>query len=191
MKILKTLFIFLALVYVGNIFGQDLPDKETTKNYIKKIFFETEDYEEKMNNGAMYKVGGGEICGWKSMKFDYALRYCVMSKSENWCSHCFEFRNIKWEKMLSIEDDGNLAPDSPVKYLKINFIPNSILFEGYISPSSCNENGYSYCGTEKSTSFIYFPYRNEEGVRERLVKALNHLSKLEKEEQAKNDPFGN
>ena len=192
MKTLNTFFLLLTLILVSNSYAQTQPDKQTTYNYIKKIFFETVDYEEKSNNGAIHKVGVGEICGWKHMEFVYNyLEYCVMSISENWCSNCFKFREIKWEKMLSIEDDSDLLPDSPVKYLKIKFIPNSILFKGYISPSTCNVNGQSYCGTEKSTNFIYFPYRNEEGVRERLVKALNHLSKLEKEEQAKNDPFGN
>lgn len=192
MKKLNTFFIVLTLIFVSISNAQTQPDKKTTLNYINNIFFDTQDYEEKMNNGAVFKVGGGEICGWKDMRFDYYLRYCRISTSDSWCSYCTEYRNISWEKMLSIEDsDSDLLPDSPVKYLKIIFVPNSILFEGYTKPSSCNDQNYSYCGKEKSTSWIYFPYRNEEGVRERLVKALNHLSKLEKEEQAKNDPFGN
>lgn len=192
MKKLNTFFIILTLIFVSNSNAQTQPDKKTTQNYIEKIFFETQDYEEKMNNGAIFKVGSGEICGWRSMEFGYYLKYCRISTSDSWCSYCIECRNISWEKMLSIEDDDRgLLPDSPVKYLKIIFVSNSILFEGYTKPSSCNDQTYSYCGKEKSTSWIYFPYRNEEGVRERLVKALNHLSKLEKEEQAKNDPFGN
>ncbi len=192
MKTLNTFFLLLTFILVSNSYAQTQPDKETTYNYIKNIFFETKDYEEKMNEGAIFKVSGGDFCGWKYMDFGFSyLKYCRISTSDSWCSYCADYRNINWEKMLSIEDDRGPLPDSPVKYLKIIFVPNSILFKGYNKTSSCNDENYSFCGKEKSTSWIYFPYRNEEGVRERLVKALNHLSKLEKEEQAKNDPFGN
>ena len=57
MKTLNTFFLLLTLILVSNSYAQTQPDKQTTYNYIKKIFFETVDYEEKSNNGAIYKVG--------------------------------------------------------------------------------------------------------------------------------------
>jgi len=43
----------------------------------------------------------------------------------------------------------------------------------------------------QSVNYVLIPYLNQEGIKARLIKALDHLNKLEKEEQAKNDPFGN
>ena len=44
MKTLNTFFLLLTLILVSNSYAQTQPDKQTTYNYIKKIFFETADY---------------------------------------------------------------------------------------------------------------------------------------------------
>jgi hypothetical protein len=92
--------------------------------------------------------------------------------------------------MQSITILTNATSNSPVKYLSISFTPNSILRTGFTS-HGCVIEGFKHYGEKQSVSHILFPYRDEEGVKERLIKALNHLSKLAKEEKSKHDPFCN
>ncbi|WP_159801780.1 hypothetical protein [Flavobacterium sp. MK4S-17] len=187
MKKLNTIFIVLTLIFVSNSYAQTQPDKKTTYNYIEKLFSDTYDFELKFNDGVVYKIAFQD--GY--FEFDtYNIRFSRRALTEGYCTEGYRFSEVNWAKMESITDWNGISTNSPVGVLYIKFPSNSVLRTGYID-SNCNKEGFSSFGTTQSVSYVLFPYLNQEGVRERLVKALNHLSKLEKEEQAKNDPFGN
>ena len=139
--------------------------------------------------GSCFAVNMGEKLDY--FKFNNSsIEFSRKALTEGYCTEGYEFTKVNWAKMESITDWNGIATNSPVGVLYVKFPNNSILRTGYID-SNCNKEGFSTYGTTQSVSYVLFPYLNQEGVRERLVKALNHLSKLEKEEQAKNDPFGN
>ncbi len=189
MKTLNTFFIVLTLLFVSNSYAQTQPDKKTTLNYVESAFNSTLNFELKTNNGVVFKIQG--ISGFCDFDFSNKyIKFCTIALIEGYCTDGYEFKEINWAKMESIADWDGIATNSPVGVLYVKFPNNSILRTGYID-SNCNKEGFSTYGTTQSVSYVLFPYLNQEGVRERLVKALNHLSKLEKEEQAKNDPFGN
>lgn len=187
MKTLNTIFIVLTLIFVSNSYAQTQPDKKTTKEYLEKVFVSTYNFELK-RSGVDYKITG-YFNGFEFYNTS-DFKYSMTSLTDGYCSLGYEFYKINWAKMESIADWDGVAIDSPVSVLFIKFPNNSILRDGRID-INCNKEGFSRYGTTQSVSYVLFPYLNQEGVRERLVKALNHLSKLEKEEQAKNDPFGN
>ena len=192
MKTLNTFFIVLTLIFVSNSYAQTQPDKKTTQDYINKIFSDTFGFEQKNSSGEVYKIctslGNYFTIFFKSKSSSiYFGREAVTADR---CNFAYEFTEINWAKMEYINDWDGVATNSPVGVLYIKFPNNSILRKGRID-SNCNKEGFSRYGITQSVGFVLFPYLNQEGVRERLVKALNHLSKLEKEEQAKNDPFGN
>ena len=190
MKTVKTIILTLIVLVSSQSFGQNEPDKETTIEYVNKIMNDTEGYENIFNGGS----GDFKIDYVSEFLTGSSLLFIVKPKDESlYCSIQYYYLNINWAKMLKIDLSTITSISSPVKYLKINFVSNSILWKGYrFVPNQgkepCNDGDFEI---ERSINYIYIPYRDEEGVRERLIKALNHLSKLEKEEQAKNDPFGN
>lgn len=193
MKTLNTFFfIVLTLIFVSNSYAQTQPDKKTTEKYIEKIFYETLGFELKHSTGEVYKIqiGIGEY--FRCEFYSHKGRICFgkSAVTDGKCNFAYDFSEINWAKMKSIANWNGVATNSPVSVLYIEFPDNSILRRGYID-SDCNHEGFSSNGTTQSVNYVLIPYLNQEGVRERLVKALNHLSKLEKEEQAKNDPFGN
>ncbi len=196
MKLPNTFFLLLSLALISNSYAQSEPDYKTTYEYIKKIFDETTGYEYITERGVVYKSGSLHIRHSHNVTY---YKFNKISKNEisfgqdapsGYCSYFYEYRNIDWAKMQSISMVPGTASNSPVKYLSISFTPNSILREGH-TDTGCEIVGFKYFGVTQSVSHILFPYRDEEGVKERLIKALNHLSKLAKEEKAKNDPFGN
>lgn len=171
-------------------FGQSEPDKEITIEYVNKIMNDTEGYDQKNINGHEYIIHSVSF-------YSFALIIDVSNQNTAYCSTRYYYDNINWAKVQSIDLETSASISSPVKFLIVNFVPNSILWKGRrydekLGPNfrseNCNDGVFEI---SKSISSIRVPYRDEEGVRERLIKALNHLSKLEKEEQAKNDPFGN
>lgn len=187
MKKLNTFFIVLTLIFVSNSNAQTQPDKETTLNYLNSAFDSTLYFELKFNDGVVYKISfRGNYFKFNNRSIEFSRK----ALTEGYCTEGYEFTKVNWAKMESITDWNGIATNSPVGVLYVKFPNNSILRTGYID-SNCNKEGFSTYGTTQSVSYVLFPYLNQEGVRERLVKALNHLSKLEKEEQAKNDPFGN
>jgi hypothetical protein len=183
----------ILLLFSATGFAQTEPDKATTESYIKKIFNETEDYEDHLKEGAKYRITSWYGRAPHDLSFNYdntTLSFTATAITDGMCSEGYAYRNISWAKLLNIEEDPATTNDSPVKMLKIRFLSNSVIRTGYTN-DNCDFSGFSFYGREENVSTILFPYRNEPGVRERLIKALNHLSKLEKEEQAANDPFGN
>lgn len=200
MKYLKIIFVFVALCTVSAIRSQTQPSKEATQKYILQIFKATYGYEEIRSDGNKYVIESGQLGDYITGPYirhtvfsDCSfLSFARKSSTDNLCSYGYEYRGINWAKMQGIEDwNIALASTSPIKFLFIKFTTN-ILRMGVIGHrgQNCSDNGFSGTGEKQSVNHILFPYRNEDGVRERLVKALNHLSKLEKEEQAKNDIFG-
>ncbi|MEO6681941.1 MAG: hypothetical protein ABIN48_03865 [Ginsengibacter sp.] len=194
---MKTIFVLLTMLIVGTAYGQD---RKTTQEYIEKIFKETTDYEEKHDDGAEYSITPISFpCPYQgyqgiSLRIFWSngekveVSYARNAKKAGYCTYGYIYRNINWAKMVSINDDMYTSKNSPIKFLIINFTPNSVLREGFIS-KGCPTNEFSECGKIVSVSSISFPYRNEPGTRDRLVKALNHLSKLVKEEAKEKDPF--
>lgn len=192
MKLLKTFFLLFSLAIVNNSYAQNEPDYRTTFGYIKKIFDETTGYEY-IKGDAKYRIISSEHknCYNHSKEFtSESLRFSQVDETDKYCSVGYWYYNIDWAKMQSITILTDASSNSPVKYLSISFTPNSILRTGYIR-EGCVLEGFKRFGEKQSVNHILFPYRDEEGVKERLIKALNHLSKLAKEEKAKNDPFGN
>ncbi len=200
MKLQKSIYLLLVLFIVNINYSQTEPDKKTTLAYITKIFNETSGYEF-INDGIQYKIKNlffNEPGNTGNISYNAAIEikenYISFGQlaPSGYCSFGYKFKNIDWAKMRNIYDANatSVASNSPVKLLGINFTPNSILREGHTN-YKCNAQGYKYLGETQSVGFILFPYRDEEGVKERLIRAFNHLSKLAKEEQAKNDPFGN
>lgn len=191
MKTINAFFILLTFIFVSNSYAQTQPDKETTQEYIKKIFNDTYKFERISPEGYVYSLEG-----YRTNSFDIyfqskgIIEFGLFAKTAGKCSYGYQFSEINWAKMQNIEDWKSVASNSPVQFLYVLFPANSILRLGYTN-SDCKEDSFSYYGTQQSVNYVLIPYLNQEGIKARLIKALNHLSKLEKEEQAKNDPFGN
>lgn len=78
----------------------------------------------------------------------------------------------------------------------VNFEPNTITEDKHIYMQNFRNGKWQWHWEylDQSMSSVLIFYKNTPGTRERLLKALEHLvmlSKKEKDEEKKNDPFGN
>ncbi len=202
-----TIITLLLLVLNSTAFTQDLPDKKTTQNYIKKIFDDTYDFDEVCQNGTIFKITSAPMpnyYNWVSYELIFysngTSKLSFVRKSSGVpCSYGYRYTDINWAKLQSIQDyegfpNNPVRDNSSVKFLRLNFLPNSVLRTGYVGHAGQNchsEEGFSNSinSEPEPVSYILFPYKNEEGLVKKLVRALYHLGKLEKEEQTSNDPF--
>jgi hypothetical protein len=201
MNTTKLIFALLAIFFAGTQtdgYAQTLPDKKTTQEYIKKICDATETLEYTSSDGIVYKIVYGlsfhsdgkvnakyyniGLCSYDLSRIEFGM-YAVNSEK---CSYAYSQFDIDWSKMQDIQDASDIASYSSIKLLYIRFVPNSIKRIGFTN-RYCTKYGFDWNGKQELVSYIYFPYRNEEGLRERLIKALNHLHELSKAD----DPFGN
>ncbi|RYJ36847.1 hypothetical protein NU08_4108 [Flavobacterium anhuiense] len=194
----KLLFIFVLATSLVPAQAQTVPDRKTTVEYITKLFNDVKDFEYKLKDGTIYAIDGKTVSAYSAIQFiisigngnyETSLGYCFDTRDSKKLSFGQLYMKIDWAKMIKIED-SEAADDSAVKFLYITFTPNSVLERGYYEEFNPYGN-ILRSKPDKGTSSIYFPYKNELGVKERLIKALNHLSNLDKKEKLKNDPFGN
>lgn len=200
MKALKTIITALLLLQTAISFGQgqQTPNKEETISYINKILRETVGFRYDFQDGSSDKVGtiymnSSEIyVEWAKENKDgneYGWRTAVSNK---WTS--LDFSNL-----LSVKDCGDKdicypKPSSTVKELHLKFDGGVLRTKRTYNEAYWGANGgdknWRFAFRDRPTSIVWICYKDTPGTRERLIKALNHLAKLAKEEK-NNDPFGN
>ena len=183
MKTLNTIFIVLTLIFVSNSNAQTQPDMEKTFNYLESKFFELNGYTIEYSNGGVFTF-------YSDVFTNYRMEFRRIHKTEHYKFE-YNYEGINYAKLISIKENVNndLNPNSPIKRLELVFINNSIKFRGYLY--GANNSDWERYSNGVVQSFIPFYYRDEPGEKEKVIKAILHLSKLFKEKQAKNDPFGN
>ena len=192
MKTLKTIFILLALVCANSSFAQEkqLPGMNDTVNYIEVLLKEAEGFNMITVSGSSCKMEGVEFS-----RRSYNLgKECNTQDYETLSTI---FKNTDYSKVISVEDcdlshnDNNLISNSPIQHLHIKFEKNICTYDsGFLIPGK----RWEWEKENEATDFMYLYYKNTPGTQERLKKALKHLimlSKKEKEEEKKNDPFAN
>lgn len=183
MKTLNTIFIVLTLIFVSNSYAQTQPDMEKTFNYLESKFFELNGYTIEYSDGGVFTF-------YSDVFTNYRMKFRRIHKTEHYRYENI-YEGINYAKLISIKENVNddLNPNSPIKRLELVFINNSIKFRGYLY--GANNSDWDRYSNGVVQSFIPFYYRDEPGEKEKVIKAILHLSKLFKEKQAKNDPFGN
>ncbi len=180
MKLIKTLIILL-LAQVA--FSQGMPNKEKTYDYLQSKFYDLRGYTIEYSDGSTFTF-------YPDVFTNYRIEFRRTHKTEHY-RYESNYEGINYAKLISIKENVNddLNPNSPIKRLELVFINNSIKFRGYLF--GANNPDWERYSNGVVQSFIPIYYRDEPGEKEKVIKAILHLSKLEKEEQAKNDPFGN
>lgn len=200
--------IFLIIVFTGKCFAQNSFDKSAVRKVVNQLFYQTLGHEEIRENGNVYRLEEPFFNMSSNTIFQLIHKLAYFSgnhsslsfsrkalEGSNLCSFGYSYKNINWAKIYSFEDwqMADFSVDSPIKFLVIKFNDNNITRTGYVGHrgQNCNNmNAFSNYGTEQSVDYILFPYRNLEGNRERLIKAIKQLGKLENAEQAEKDPLG-
>lgn len=170
---------------VGIANAQDTkPTKEETVAYINKIVRDA-------NSNFLHWKSGNTSNVYSSSFSNELVMYGfhLAGNSMNYVYNTFD--QINWNKAEKINDSSsNLLPTSPVKFLAIKFPENSILRVQYYNDGTYERQKEN----KKNFSEVYITYLDQEGVRDRLVKAIEHLidlSKKEAEEEKQKDPFAN
>lgn len=183
---MKNLLTIVALCFsIATAAAQDTkPTKEETIAYIKNIVQDADENYLHWKSGSISQV-------YASAFSNDLAGYASHFEGKSWDFSYIRFHQINWAKAEKIYDSSsNLLPTSPVKFLGIKFPENSIL-----RVESYNNGTYERQKEEqKNFSNVYIPYLNQEGIYNRLEKAIEHLinlSKKEAEEEKKKDPFAN
>lgn len=192
MKTLKLILLSFFLFSIASLSAQEkqLPGMNDTVNYIEVLLKEAEGFNMITVSGSSCKMEGVEF----SRRSYNLVKKCNTQEYETLSTN---FMNADYSKVISVEDcdlshnDNNLISNSPIQHLHIKFEKNICTYDsGFLIPGK----RWEWEKENEATDFVYLNYKNTPGTRERLKKALEHLimlSKKEKEEEKKNDPFAN
>ncbi|MBC7507736.1 MAG: hypothetical protein H7320_03165 [Ferruginibacter sp.] len=189
MKKILISFLFIATAFVTK--AQDAkPSKEETYAYIQKLLDEVDGYTVSYTTGATDKITFSTFSSnyyMQEIKKGNYMYYGNPSNKDIGCTDNNYYSNIDFSKLNNEPtsyNEANITITSSLKKLKLSFTSNSVLYE---KGGDCADKH-----PQQPVSQVIFVYRNEDGVKERLIKAIMHLSKLRKEEEkGKSDPFGN
>lgn len=184
MKILKTTLLLLAILIANTTFSQTMPNKKETWDYLKNKFNSTSDYIIEYKEGLSAKLEPIYLYDFGAMK----LKRKMIGETYY---YEYNYDGIDFAKLISINENDNedIKSNSSVKRLTLIFVNNSIKFKGYLIGG--NDPVWDRYSNGVVQSFIPFYYRDEPGEKEKVIKAIQHLSRLCKEEAKANDPFGN
>lgn len=184
MKTLKTLFLFLALVFTGNSFGQT---KEETENWIKEKFqlsnkvaevFESEKKEhlKVIKTNEYIEIKDGIVV----YRINENKRFYGYSSSEK--RFFDETYNFNYTYRFNIKDIAYLSISYDKKFIEIDI-------EKYSKTATKidNDTGNS---TTAADSRVYIPFNDyEENIQERMKSALKHYQTFFPKEVKKKETF--
>lgn len=186
MKKLLLSFLFLPFTFIVNA-QNTKPSTKETYDYIQNLLDDANGYTISYTNGSVDKISLSYYNYRSNIKDRDYFYGGEASTKDLGCDDRNYYSNIDFSK-LNGEPSGyaedRISSSSSLKKLQLTFTANSVLYE--LAGTCPNKHA------QQPTSTVIFVYRNEEGVKERLIKAILYLSKLRKEEEkAKSDPFVN